>query len=132
MDVIGTTKGRGTTGVIKRRDFGGLPATHGAKKVHREPGSTASLASNRGSGRPKKRQEASRPLRQRTRHHPQPQGRPVDTDNNLLLVRGAVPGFNGASDGPADEQEIRGQWSVGQRSVIRGQRSLAEQPSAVS
>jgi large subunit ribosomal protein L3 len=52
VDVIGTTKGRGTSGVIKRWGFGGMPAAHGAKKVHREPGSTASLASNRGSGRP--------------------------------------------------------------------------------
>jgi len=54
VDVIGTTKGRGTAGVLKRWGFGGLPAAHGAKKVHREVGSTASLASNRGSGRPKK------------------------------------------------------------------------------
>src|SRR5215216_1496619 len=52
VDVIGTTKGRGTAGVIKRWGFGGMPAAHGAKKVHREPGSTSSMASNRGSGRP--------------------------------------------------------------------------------
>src|SRR2546422_547629 len=54
VDIIGTSKGRGTTGVMKRHNFHGLPASHGAKKVHRQAGSTASLASNRGSGRPKR------------------------------------------------------------------------------
>src|SRR5947207_786693 len=54
VDVIGTSKGRGFQGVMKRHGFAGLPAAHGAKKVHRQAGSTASLASNGGSGRPKK------------------------------------------------------------------------------
>jgi large subunit ribosomal protein L3 len=96
VDVIGTTKGRGTSGVIKRHGFGGLPAAHGAKKVHREPGSTASLASNRGSGRPKKgkrlagRYGAERVTIRNLRVVK------VDAENNLLLVHGAVPGFNGA------------------------------------
>jgi large subunit ribosomal protein L3 len=96
VDVIGTTKGRGTSGVIKRHGFGGLPAAHGAKKVHREPGSTSSLASNRGSGRPKKgkrlagRYGAERVTIRNLRVVK------VDVENNLLLVEGAVPGFNGA------------------------------------
>lgn len=96
VDVIGTTKGRGTAGVIKRHGFGGLPAAHGAKKVHREPGSTASLASNRGSGRPKKgkklagRHGAERVTVRNLRVVK------VDVENNILLVQGAVPGFNGA------------------------------------
>jgi large subunit ribosomal protein L3 len=96
VDVIGTTKGRGTAGVIKRHGFGGMPAAHGAKKVHREPGSTSSLASNRGSGRPKKgkklagRYGATRVTIRNLRVVK------VDAENNLLLVEGAVPGFNGA------------------------------------
>src|SRR5262245_1592214 len=57
VDVIGTSKGRGTQGVMKRHGFSGLPAAHGAKKVHRQAGSTASLASNRGRGRPKRSEE---------------------------------------------------------------------------
>src|SRR5262245_38524862 len=96
VDVIGTTKGRGTSGVIKRWGFGGLPAAHGAKKVHREAGSTSSLASNRGSGRPKKgKRLPGRYGNERVtiRNLKVVQ---VDTENNLLLVRGAVPGFNGA------------------------------------
>src|SRR5690606_23471835 len=40
VDVIGTSKGRGFAGVMKRHNFGGQPAAHGAKKVHRQLGST--------------------------------------------------------------------------------------------
>src|SRR5207244_1379369 len=59
VDVIGTSKGRGFTGVMKRHNFQGLPAAHGAKKVHRSGGSIGSHASNRGSGRPKKGHKAA-------------------------------------------------------------------------
>ncbi len=96
VDVVGTSKGRGTAGVIKKWNFGGMPAAHGAKKVHRQPGSTSSLASNRGSGRPKKgkkmpgRYGASRVTVRNLRIVG------IDVENNLLLVDGAVPGFNGA------------------------------------
>ena len=59
VDVIGTCKGRGTAGSMKRHNFGGLPASHGVKKHHRSPGSIGSHASNRGSGRPKKGHKAA-------------------------------------------------------------------------
>jgi large subunit ribosomal protein L3 len=96
VDVIGTSKGRGTTGVIKRHNFGGLPAAHGAKKVHRQPGSTSSLASNRGSGRPKKgKRMPGRYGAERVTIRNLSVVR-IDPENNLLLVRGAVPGFNGS------------------------------------
>lgn len=95
IDVIGTSKGRGYSGVMKRHNFQGMPAAHGAKKVHRQPGSTASMASNRGSGRPKKGHKA-----------PGQYGNvqitvrnldvvKIDAENNLLIVRGAIPGPNG-------------------------------------
>jgi large subunit ribosomal protein L3 len=95
VDVTGTSKGRGTAGVMKRHGFAGLPASHGAKKVHRQAGSTGSLASNRSSGRPKKG------LRRAGRH-----GNArvtvknlrvvkIDRERNLMLVCGAVPGPNG-------------------------------------
>jgi large subunit ribosomal protein L3 len=95
VDVIGTSKGRGFTGVMKRWNFGGLPAAHGAKKVHRQQGSTSSLASNRGSGRPKRGKKlpgqygAERvTIRNLTIVK-------IDEENNLVLVKGAVPGPNG-------------------------------------
>lgn len=95
VDVIGTSKGRGTTGVMKRHNFGGMPAAHGAKKVHRQAGSTGSLASNRGSGRPKKGlRRAGRYGAERVTVRNLDIVR-IDADNNLILVRGAVPGPNG-------------------------------------
>jgi large subunit ribosomal protein L3 len=96
VDVIGTSKGRGTQGVMKRHGFAGLPAAHGAKKVHRQAGSTASLASNRGSGRPKKGlRRAGRYGNERVTIRNLAVVK-LDTENNLLLVRGGIPGFPGA------------------------------------
>ena len=69
---------------------------HGAKKVHREPGSTASLASNRGSGRPKRGKKLPGRYGNERVTIRNLKVVSVDAENNLLLVRGAVPGFNGA------------------------------------
>lgn len=96
VDVIGLSKGRGTQGVMKRHNFAGLPAAHGAKKVHRQAGSTSSLASNRGSGRPKKGlRRAGRYGNERVTIRNLAVIR-VDGANNLLLVRGGIPGHPGA------------------------------------
>jgi large subunit ribosomal protein L3 len=95
VDVIGTSKGRGTAGVMKRHGFAGLPASHGVKKHHRAPGSVGSHASNRGSGRPKKgKRMAGRYGAERVTIRNLDVVR-VDGDHHLLLVRGAVPGANG-------------------------------------
>src|SRR5262245_9961313 len=96
VDVIGTSKGRGTQGVMKRHNFAGLPAAHGAKKVHRQAGSTSSLASNRGSGRPKKGlKRAGRYGNERVTIRNLAVVK-IDAEKNLLLVRGGIPGFPGA------------------------------------
>src|SRR5437667_5623641 len=96
VDVIGTTKGRGFTGVVKRHNYGGLRATHGVKKGERQRGSIASNASNRGSGRPKKGiRMAGRYGAERVTVRNLDVVK-IDADNNLMLVRGAVPGLNGA------------------------------------
>lgn len=95
VDVIGTTKGRGFAGVMKRHNFHGLPAAHGAKKVHRSGGSIGSHASNRGSGRPKKGHKAAGQYGNAHRTIRNLDIVKIDGDNNLLLVRGAVPGPNG-------------------------------------
>lgn len=94
VDVIGTTKGRGYSGTMKRWNFAGLPASHGAKKVHRSVGSTSSLASNRGFGRPKKGKKMPGQYgaeRVTTRNL---QVVSIDAENNLLLIRGSIPGHN--------------------------------------
>ncbi len=96
VDVIGTSKGRGTAGVMKRHGFAGLPASHGVKKHHRAPGSVGSHASNRGSGRPKKgKRMAGRHGNERVTVRNLDVVK-IDADNNLLLVKGAVPGHNGS------------------------------------
>jgi large subunit ribosomal protein L3 len=95
VDVIGTTKGRGFTGVMKRHNFGGLRGSHGVKKGNRQHGSIASNASNRGSGRPKKGiRMAGQYGHERVTVRNLTVVR-IDADNHLMLVKGAIPGPNG-------------------------------------
>ena len=81
---------------MKRHNFQGLRGSHGVKKGNRQRGSIASNASNRGSGRPKKgirmagRYGAERVTVRNLRVVR------IDPDNHLVLVEGAVPGFNGS------------------------------------
>jgi len=97
VDVIGVSKGKGTAGVMKRHHFGGQPASHGTERKHRSPGSLASRATWRGqSGKPKKgvRMAGHMGMDQvTTRNHPLVK---VDAENNLLLIKGALPGPNGS------------------------------------
>ena len=97
VDVIGTSKGKGTAGVMKRHHFGGQPASHGTERKHRSPGSICSRASNRGhTGKPKKgvRMAGHMGMDQvTTRNHPLVK---IDPENNLLLIKGALPGPNGS------------------------------------
>ena len=96
VDVIGTSKGKGFAGVMKRHHFGGQPASHGTERKHRSPGSIASRATNRGnSGKPKKgvRMAGHMGVDQvTTRNHPLVK---IDKEQNLLLIKGALPGPNG-------------------------------------
>lgn len=92
VDVTGTSKGRGYAGVMKRHNFSGQRASHGVKKVHRHAGGTGCSASPsrlfkgiRMSGQYGNAKTTSRNL-ELVR---------FDAENNLLLVRGAVPGPNG-------------------------------------
>lgn len=96
VDVVGTNKGRGTAGVMKRHNFSGQKASHGAKKIHRLPGSMSANATNRGwSGRIKKgKRMAGRYGNARCTVRNLQLVR-VDAENNMLLVKGALPGPNG-------------------------------------
>jgi large subunit ribosomal protein L3 len=96
VDVIGTSKGKGTAGVMKRHHFGGQCASHGTERKHRSPGSIASRATWRGqSGKPKKGVRMAGHMGMdsvTTRNHPLVK---VDKENHLLLIKGALPGPNG-------------------------------------
>ena len=92
VDVIGTSKGRGYAGVMKRHNFSGQRASHGVKKVHRHAGGTGCSAypsrvmkGRRMSGQYGNARSTMRNIKLVK----------VDAENNLLVVRGAVPGPNG-------------------------------------
>lgn len=94
VDVIGTSKGKGFAGVMKRYNFKGQIASHGVERKHRSPGSICGRSSNRGTGKPKKGIRMSGHMgdgRVTVRSLPIVG---VDKDKNLLLVKGPVPGAN--------------------------------------
>ncbi len=89
VDVTGKSKGKGFAGVIKRYHFKGGPASHGASKFHRQPGSAGSssypghifkgktMPGRMGGGRVTVRNLSIAG---------------IDPENNLLLIKGAIPG----------------------------------------
>ena len=92
VDVTATSKGRGFAGVMKRHNFSGQRATHGVKKVHRHAGGTGMSAApsrlfkgKRMSGQYGNAKVTTRNLELVS----------VDEENNLIAIRGAVPGPNG-------------------------------------
>jgi large subunit ribosomal protein L3 len=92
VDVCGMTMGKGFAGVIKRHHFGGGNETHGASLAHRVPGSTGQRQSP-GKVFKGKRMPGHLGHDRRTTQNLQVVG--VDTDRNLLLIKGAVPGPRG-------------------------------------
>jgi large subunit ribosomal protein L3 len=92
LDVTGTSKGRGTAGVMVRHNMAGQRATHGVKKVHRLPGSIgqSQFPGHVGKGRRMAGRHGNARRTQRNLKVVR-----IDAENNLLLVEGAVPGPNG-------------------------------------
>ncbi|MDG4835206.1 50S ribosomal protein L3 [Micromonospora sp. WMMD967] len=93
IDVTGKTKGKGYAGPMKRHGFHGLGAGHGVERKHRSPGSIGACATpgrvfkgTRMAGRMGGVRYTVQNLTVQA----------VDTENNLLLVRGAIPGPKGA------------------------------------
>ena len=93
VDVTGKTKGKGYAGPMKRHGFHGLRASHGVERKHRSPGSIGGCATpgrvfkgTRMAGRMGGVRYTVQNLTVQA----------VDTENNLLLVRGAIPGPKGA------------------------------------
>ena len=92
VDVIGVMKGRGFAGGMKRHGFHGQSATHGTKRRHRAPGSIGASASP---SRVIKGMRMAGQMGNCRRTALSLKVVSVDKDNNLLVVRGAVPGANG-------------------------------------
>jgi large subunit ribosomal protein L3 len=93
VDVIGTTIGKGFAGVIKRHNFSMQDATHGNSLAHRAPGS---IGQNQTPGRVFKGKKMSGHMGNVRRTAQNVEVVRVDTERNLLLIRGAVPGHSGA------------------------------------
>ena len=90
VDVSGTSKGKGTAGVMKRHNFGGNRATHGVSRNHRLGGSNAGGAASN-SNVPKGKKMAGR-LGNENVTVQNLRVVKFDVENNLLLVKGAIPG----------------------------------------
>ena len=92
IDVTGTTKGKGTAGVMKRHGFKGLSSGHGVHRKHRAPGSIGGCSTP---GRVFKglrmagRMGAATVTTQNLTIHA------IDAEKGLLLIKGAVPGAKG-------------------------------------
>lgn len=89
VDVSGISKGKGFAGVMKRYHFGGAQSSHGTSVVHRRPGSSGSI-SYPGRVFPGKTMPGHMGSEKVTVKNLKIFA--VDVENNLLLVKGAVPG----------------------------------------
>ena len=92
VDVVGTSKGKGFAGVMKRHNFKGVSASHGSHRNHRKPGSigASSTPSRVFKGmRMAGRMGGERVTVQGLKVHS------VDAEKGLILVKGAVPGARG-------------------------------------
>jgi large subunit ribosomal protein L3 len=93
VDVIGTSKGKGFQGVMKRHHFKGMFASHGTERKHRSPGSIGSLCSNRGygGGLKKGKRMAGHMGAERVTCRSLEVVQ-ILPEKNLMLVKGTVPG----------------------------------------
>lgn len=92
VDVTGTSKGKGTAGVMKRHNFQGVSASHGAHRNHRKPGSIGA------SSTPSRVFKGMRMAGRMGNERVTVQGltvHAVDAEKGLLLVKGAIPGARG-------------------------------------
>jgi len=92
VDVSGTTKGKGTAGVMKRHGFHGLGAGHGVQRKHRAPGSIGGCATP---GRVFKGMRMAGRMGHETQTTQSLTVHKVDAERGLLLIKGAVPGPTG-------------------------------------
>ena len=93
VDVVGTSKGKGFAGVMKRHNFAGVSSSHGSHRNHRKPGSIGGAATPGRVFKGMRRDGRMGGVRQSTQNLTI---LAVDAEKGLLLVKGAVPGPRGA------------------------------------
>ncbi len=91
VDIIGTTKGRGFAGVMKRYNFAGQPQTHG-HMMHRRPGSVGCRQTPGHVYKGRKMPGHMGQVRCTTQNHPIVK---ILGDKNILLIKGSLPGAKG-------------------------------------
>ena len=91
VDVRGTSKGKGFAGAMKRHNFGGLRATHGVKKAHRSLGSTGQCQDP---GKVFKGKKMPGQMGNKATCVQNLEVVGVDLEDNLVLVKGSIPGAN--------------------------------------
>lgn len=91
VDIIGTTKGRGFQGVMKRYNFAGQPETHG-HMMHRRPGSVGCRQTPGHIYKGRKMPGHMGQVRRTTQNHPIVK---ILEDKNILLIKGSLPGAKG-------------------------------------
>ena len=94
VDVIGTSIGKGYAGTVKRHNFSMQDATHGNSLAHRAPGS---IGQNQTPGRVFKGKKMSGQMGNVRRTIQNLEIVRVDSERNILLIKGAVPGHRGGS-----------------------------------
>lgn len=92
VDVVGTSKGKGFAGTMKRHNFAGVSASHGAHRNHRKPGSIGGAATP---GRVFRGQKMAGRMGNDRVTVQNLVIQAVDAEKGLLLVKGAVPGGRG-------------------------------------
>ena len=92
VDVVGTSKGKGFQGTMKRHNFKGLCASHGTERKHRSPGSISSNSSNAGTGALKRGIRMAGHMGDEQTTIRSVEIIRVDADKGLVLVKGPVPG----------------------------------------
>lgn len=92
VDVAGTSKGKGFAGAIKRWNFSSQRMTHGNSLSHRAPGS---IGQNQSPGKVFKGKKMAGQLGNKRVTTQSLEVVRVDAENNLLLIKGAVPGATG-------------------------------------
>ena len=93
IDVTGTTKGKGFAGTVKRWNFATQDATHGNSLAHRKPGSIGQCQTP---GRVWKGKKMSGHMGNVQKTVQNLKIVELDVENNVVYVKGAVPGFNGS------------------------------------
>jgi large subunit ribosomal protein L3 len=104
VDVLGTTKGRGTMGVMRRWNFSGMSASHGVKKKHRHPGS---IGQRKQPGRVYKGKRMAGVYGGEQVTVSGLTLLEVRPNDNLLLIKGAIPGANGSLVVVKDSKRVK-------------------------